>query len=1116
MKFGRNAAETIETKLAEGAMYSEMELSDSLDKLNKRYRLRKCKPLFKNFKKRRQWIKGLLEKDKTLLARRERRILKRLKRAGKKVRVPELDRVYKIHIELEQGQSLEEVVAAYNNDPDIEYAELNYIVSVNLTPNDPCYPVQWPLNNTGQTYPPGSSGTADSDIDAPEAWDIYTGNLETIVAVVDTGVDYNHRDLTGNVWVNEAELNGTVGVDDDDNGYVDDIYGYDFINNDNDPQDDAGHGTHCAGIIAAKGNNGLDITGVCWDAKIMSLKFLGSDGYGTDAGAIEAFYYAVENGADVTSNSWGGGGYSQAVKEAIDYAHSQGVIMVAAAGNGDSNSPAYPASYDHIMAVAATDSNDEKASFSNYGDWVDVAAPGVDILSLRASRGTTQDKYTAVMSGTSMACPHVAGACALLVSINPSLTSDQVYDILMETADAISPGICLSNGRINLHNAILNSTTSEGHINLDNDYYSCSSTVAIWLSDLDIGGEGEQEVTLITSGGDLETVILTEVPPNVGVFTNSIPTSAGAANSFDEVLQVSDGDVIGAVYVDVNDGTGSPAVATDTATADCQSPIISNVQIDAPGPEPTVSFEADEPAWARIFYGLSCMDPCGLVKVQPIRATSHTIKLTGVLPETEYFFAVECIDIVGNKSIEDNAGQCYAFTTDGPGDIYVPADYNTIQEAVNRSWDGGTVWIADGRYTGPGNRDIDFKGKAIIVRSENGPENCIIDCNGTEEDPHRGFDFTSGEGRNSIVADLTITNGYGRESAVGDSLVLAGGAILCIGSGPRIVGCRIEGNGAEVGAGIYCWDKSSPIIKNCRINRNSASIAAGGVLCGESSPTISQCAIVENSAEYAGGGIFCYDDDGLMISNCTITGNSVASGDGGGVYCDWYSSPTITNSILWNNSATTGGEIAIRDACGPSHLTVSYSDVQGGQEAAYVAENCTLNWGLGNIDSNALFVKPGHWDPNGTPSDATDDFWVDGDYHLKSQGWYWHTGRKVWDWDEDETSRCIDAGNPGSPLGEELLSIPDDPANDFGQNLRINMGAYGGTAEASMPPYDWALLADLNNDGTVDFLDLADWVEYWLNTGKELPADLDRNEIIDAVDYALLARDWLLETSWPE
>jgi subtilisin family serine protease len=200
-------------------------LSKELDELNERYRVRKIKPLFKNFRQSRKKLKALQQKPEAFLGQKENRILRRLKRAPKDAKVPTLDRIYKL--ELDEGQSLEEVVSAYRSNPDIEYAELNYIVSIELTPNDPLYPLQWPLNNTGQMYPESGNynhppGTPGSDVNATQAWDITTGSHDVIVAVIDSGVDYTHRDLDDNMWVNEAELNGTDGVDDDGNGYIDD------------------------------------------------------------------------------------------------------------------------------------------------------------------------------------------------------------------------------------------------------------------------------------------------------------------------------------------------------------------------------------------------------------------------------------------------------------------------------------------------------------------------------------------------------------------------------------------------------------------------------------------------------------------------------------------------------------------------------------------------------------------------------------------------------------------------------------------------------------------------------------------------------------------------------
>ena len=1000
VKFKNNAAKTLEEKILAGSDAAQLELSGSLDKLNKKFRLHNVKPVFKNFKAHRRRLNALLKKDKALLTKREKRILQRLKRAGEKAAAPALDRIYKLQLDLEPDQSIQQVLAAYNRDRSVEYAELNYIVSVCKAPDDPLYPLQWPLNNIGQDYPESGyynppPGTPDCDIDAPEAWDIHTGSSKVIVAVVDSGVDYRHRELQGNIWVNQTELNGAADVDDDDNGYIDDIFGYDFINNDGDPIDDLGHGTHCSGIIAAEGNNGFDIAGVCWDAKIMSLKFLDAEGEGNTSDAAVAFYYAVENDADVISSSWGGDDYSETLEKAIDYAHSQGVIMVAAAGNDNSDSAHYPAYYEHMIAVAATNSNDAKASFSNYGDWVDIAAPGVDILSLRAagtSRGTPYDSNTTVASGTSMACPHVAGACALLLSFNATLTSDEVNDVLMETGDPISPGICVSDGRLNLFNAMLAAVPSRGNISLEHDVYSCSSVVSILLLDCDIKGQGNQAVTLTAGGGDTETVLLTEGAPAIGVFTGTIPTASGAPNIEDGTLQLLHGEIITATYQDQDDGTGNPAAAADTALADCESPEIFNVQIDVPGPEPTVIFKTNEPSMTRVLCGLACGGPYIIEGSYPILATSHTIKLIGVSPRTDYFFIVEAIDVAGNESVDDNAGDCFAFTTDeGPRDIFVPRQYSTIQEAIKRSWNGGTVRVADGTYTGQGNRDIDFLGKAITVRSENGPESCIIDCNGTQDEPHRGFYIHSAEDGNSIIDGFTIANGYApkdygggiycRDSSPtvtnctfsGNSADFGGGGMRNYNSSPAITNCTFSENSADFGAGMYNSADSSPKLTNCNFRANTASgtFGAGGGMANQLSSTeLIHCTFTNNTASSGGGGAIANQlcSPTLMLTNCIFSGNSTGQ-DGGGMR-NYRSSPTLTNCIFTGNSAVDdGGGMYNYSYSSPTLTNCTFSDNSadygGGMDNLRynnpTLTNCTFSNNLaryGGAISNRHYSKP--------------------------------------------------------------------------------------------------------------------------------------------------------------
>ncbi len=329
--------------------------------------------------------------------------------------------------------------------------EPDYILHAMLTPNDPSFGLLWGMHNIGQ-----SGGLGDADIDAPEAWDIARGSASVVVGIIDTGIDYTHADLAANIWTNPGEIPGN-NIDDDGNGYVDDVHGYDFINNDGDPMDDHYHGTHCAGTIGGVGNNGIGVVGVCHTVKMMALKFLGSSGSGYISDAVEAVLYATANGAKVTSNSWGGGGYSQAMKDAIDAAQKAGVLFVAAAGNNASDNdsvPTYPASYisTNVISVAASDSSDRLASFSNYGpNSVHLAAPGVNVYSTSPGGGY---RY---LSGTSMATPHVAGAAALLLSARPGLSWSGLKTALLTNVDPVSgfSGKVQSGGRLNIARTLI-------------------------------------------------------------------------------------------------------------------------------------------------------------------------------------------------------------------------------------------------------------------------------------------------------------------------------------------------------------------------------------------------------------------------------------------------------------------------------------------------------------------------------------------------------------------------------------------------------------------------------------------------------------------------------------
>ncbi|MAV90719.1 MAG: subtilase [Bdellovibrionaceae bacterium] len=325
------------------------------------------------------------------------------------------------------------------NNPLVEYVEPNYIYrivgSATDLPNDPQLNKLWGLINEGQKSN-GDGGTITGlpgfDINARKAWALETGSKDVRIAVIDTGINYNLDDIKDNIWTNEVELNGQPGVDDDGNGCIDDIHGCDFANNDGDPMDGHGHGSHVTGTIAASANNGKDIVGVAWHATVVGIKFLTDSGSGSLENAIKAIDYATKLGVHMTSNSWGGGGRSEALLEAIQRAEAAGILFIAAAGNSSVNMdtrPQYPAGYDvpNIISVAAVDNAGNLASFSNYGRSVHIAAPGVNILS-------TTPRGLQSWSGTSMACPHVSGVAALVYSHFPNMNYSEVKDRILASA----------------------------------------------------------------------------------------------------------------------------------------------------------------------------------------------------------------------------------------------------------------------------------------------------------------------------------------------------------------------------------------------------------------------------------------------------------------------------------------------------------------------------------------------------------------------------------------------------------------------------------------------------------------------------------------------------------
>lgn len=387
-------------------------------------------------------------------------------------------------IEDEDGETAERVAAEYNAlSGDVEYAEPSYEINLEpefsnsasrhnfisehtkdaardsertlalSAPNDPMFGEQWSLENTGQRE--GKSG---ADISAAKAWAKTHGSRDVVIAVLDSGVDYTHSDLIHNMWTRPANISAYT---DDQLGLVDDVHGYNAVNNSGDPMDDNGHGTHCAGIIGAEADNKEGIAGVDWQVEIMPLKFMSAGGFGTTKDAIECINYVINRkhagvNVRVISASWGSTAKSKALEDAIRKASEEGILFVAASGNAGQNgdkSPHYPAGYDlpNMLSIAALDRNDELASFSNYGaKSVHLAAPGVDILSTWLNNSFEEH------SGTSMATPEVAGVAGLVLANEPNISMKDLRERLLNSVDPLPSlkGKVSTGGRLNAARAV--------------------------------------------------------------------------------------------------------------------------------------------------------------------------------------------------------------------------------------------------------------------------------------------------------------------------------------------------------------------------------------------------------------------------------------------------------------------------------------------------------------------------------------------------------------------------------------------------------------------------------------------------------------------------------------
>ncbi len=477
---------------------------------------------------------------------------------GRTLAVSPYSGVLRVQVTPGQEQAAMATLAAR---PEVEFAEPNYILSAADIPNDPYFSAQWGLNNTGQT-----GGTADADIDAPEAWAIHTGGGQIIIAVVDSGLDLTHPDLVDRIWTNADEIPNNS-IDDDGNGKIDDVRGWDFCNTsstrcdgspDNNPTDEYGHGSHVAGIVGATGNNGIGVTGVNWHATLMAVKVLDSIGKGTVASVADGIDYAANNGANVINLSLAGygtqypcAGYT-AIQQAMQRARAKGVLMVVAAGNYGNSSLACPAAFtldtangldQAVVAVGATDAFDQHLSISNYGSGLAVVAPGEDIYSTYKNSGYTS------LSGTSMAAGFVSGLAGLAQSCSPALTGTQTFTLLKTTADDLGTtgrDNTYGYGRINAYrmlatlNKLQPQTTLAAFLLADNSpgplpyYYnlplavsvtssvSWTATISPALSWVGVGSLGGSSISGVKPNLTVPLVITRPTPAAYGVYSATL------------------------------------------------------------------------------------------------------------------------------------------------------------------------------------------------------------------------------------------------------------------------------------------------------------------------------------------------------------------------------------------------------------------------------------------------------------------------------------------------------------------------------------------------------------------------------------------------------------------
>ncbi len=1033
-------------------------------------------------------------------------------------------------VKLPEDLKVKDILGTFNRDDRILYAEPSYKMQwFSNVPNDPCFPWQWGLHNTGQLHPSGplgqgefSSGTPNADIDAPQAWDIHT-STEVIVAVIDSGVDYTHPDLAENMWINQSEYSGSPSIDDDNNGYVDDIYGYDFFNNDGDPIDDRFHGTHCAGIIGSVGNNSVGVTGVCWNVKIMALKCGDSSGPDVSA-AIDAIEYAVENDAKVLSNSWGSYSYTpQSLEDAIEAANAAGVLFVAAAGNENVQWPAYPALYDceNIISVLATDHNDQKCSFSSWSEnSVDLGAPGEDILSTFPTYKTQAmneyglSKYYEVASGTSMATPCVAGACALAWSMNPQLSHLQVKQIILDSVDKLDSlendpqycQLCVTGGRLNLHKALIEAAKGRQSLSVVADVNNGC------VAPFDVNEQNYLVYDIYWDANgfaDTNSFITDYLPDDLDYYSSDPPVDY---NQTDHTVTWSLGNIIGT-------DSGSVQITTKVNKLLCPCSKIEN----------TVIFKGDSCYNQQLEEVMVCHWGPDIIYIND-DVNDPNSSYRGTNWEDAYKSIQDAFDIVSNCPNSFNK-------------IWVASGtYKPVNEAdchqyyKDKSFELLSNFALIGHFAGsetnPYQRDLADANNETILDSliETGKKvEKVVTAEGIDNSLIDGFTIKSAKGVYVNDSNLAIvnckflynSNGIYCENSseldIHNCLFIensfSGLYVKDNDSNTIVSNCIFEGS-ESANEGVFL-ENSYVELNHCRF-KNLYQYGIHGINCNL---TIKDCNVQSTHGDYYPYGIYS-DDCNLLIERSIIHNNGGGGDLSGGLYSN---QNLILKENIFRNNNGNGIKIPFdypvtivnnwihNNTESGIHFIYPISDLTLRNNTIFANEKYGIYLNMGSMSSeilNCIIYDNNNGDFSGSFTNVKYCCLEDGDLgetsNITANPDFMNIGTDPNDLHISENSPCKDTGDSNSIPTDEI-DIDGEGRIKYGE---VDMGA---------DEYYWSP-ADFDFSGFVDFIDYAILANAFRCTSEEPnyveKCDLEDNNCIDCNDLKSFCEDWLWEKAW--